>query len=151
MFLWRKQIGGSRLLRVLVPGHGSGCQLWAVWWLVEFRQQKQPLPCFLGQRYKAVRVNGRWETKSAPIHHSEILEMLRGVTWGNQPRLTGGPSWGGGGQLEANVFHHDRSIVALFSHVLLCTGGLDLTLTVSLSLHITLNIHHPSEKSHKIE
>lgn len=76
-------------------------------------------------------------------------EMLREVTRGNGPRLTGGPSQEGGGQLEANVLHHDRSIVARLFHVLLCAGGLDLTLAVSLSLRITLNNHHPSRNGHK--
>lgn len=76
--------------------------------------------------------------------------MLRGVTRGDGPRLSGGPSREGGGQLEANVLHHDRSIVARLPPVLLHAGGLDLTLAISLALHITLNNNHPSENGHKI-
>lgn len=78
-----------------------------------------------------------------------MWRCCEGVTQGNEPRLTGGPSREGGGQLEANVLHHDRSIVVRLSRVLLCTGGLDLTLAVSLSVHITLNNRHPSEKGLK--
>lgn len=73
-----------------------------------------------------------------------------GLLGGDGPRLTGGPSREGGGQLEANVLHHDRSIVVRPSYVLLCAGGLDLTLAISLSLRITLNNHHPSEKGLKV-
>lgn len=76
--------------------------------------------------------------------------MLRGVTQGDGLRLSGGPCREGGGQLEANVLHHDPSIVGRLSDVLLCARGLGLTLAVSLSLHITPNNHHPSEKAHKI-
>lgn len=76
--------------------------------------------------------------------------MRRGVTRGDRPRLSGGPSREGGGQLEANVLHHARSIVACLARVLLCAGGLDLTLAVSLSIHITLNNHHPCGKGHTI-
>lgn len=73
------------------------------------------------------------------------------AAWGYSGRRAT-PDWGaqsrGGGQLEANVLHHDRSIVVRLSRVLLGAGGLDLTLAISLSLHITLNNHHPSEKGH---
>lgn len=95
-------------------------------------------------------VSGRRERGECSYSPLWDVEMLRGVTRGDGPRLTGGPSREGGGQLEANVLHHDRSIVGRLSHVLLYPGGLDLTLAVSLSLHITLNNHHPSEKGHKI-
>lgn len=61
-----------------------------------------------------------------------------------------GPHREGGGQLEANVLHQDRSIVIRPVHVLLCLGGLHLTLAVSLSLHITPNKRHPSQKAIKL-
>lgn len=59
-----------------------------------------------------------------------------------------GPGGKGEGQLEANVMI--IPLQHILSHVLLCAGGLDVTLAISLSLYIILNNHHPSEKAIKL-
>lgn len=91
----------------------------------------------------------RWESERAPIRYFGDLGMLRGVTRGNRPRLSGGFCEEGGSQLEANVLHHDHSIAVHLFHVLLCIIGLDLTLDISLSLHITLNNCYPYKKKQR--
>lgn len=126
---------------------GPGSQLWAVWWLVEFRQQKQPLHCFSGAKVQGCNSQKKKrdrEREGTPIH--QCGDAVRGDSGGWAT-----PDWEalrqkGGGQLEANVLHHDQSIVVWHYHVLLWARGLDLTLAISLSLHITLNNHHPFGK-----
>lgn len=61
----------------------------------------------------------RWESERAPIRYFGDLGMLRGVTRGNRPRLSGGLCEEGGSWLQANVLHHDHSIAVHLFHVLL--------------------------------
>ena len=151
MSLWRKQLGGSFLTvlvlarsRFWVPAVSSLMVGW-------FQAAKTTSPLLLRPKvHNCVCVLKEGGRVGALLFTALGRgDAARGYS-GDRPRLSGGPSREGGGQLEANVLHHDRSIVARLARVLLCTRGLDLTLAISLSLHITLNHHHPSEKGHKI-
>lgn len=106
MLLYRKQISGS-LLQVLVQGHGSGSQLWAVWWSVEFRQKKttSPLPVRLKvQGYVCLRKVGEWESSyllfwgsgdAARGYSGQQATPERRALWGGWESITSKcpPSW----------------------------------------------------------
>lgn len=130
--------------RVMVLG--PSCELFDGWLSSDSKNTLSPASEAKGTRL-CVSVKGGRASSYSPRRD---LEMLRGVTRGDGPRLTGGPQLRGWRSIRSKCPPSWSFLCSMPPYVLLCAGGLHLTLVISFSLRITLNNHHPSGKGHKI-